>query len=513
MRRLTSILAGMLIAVSGFGAGEGEGAAGEVVEVTHMVADRGIVPAEVGTLQDNWFVDKMNETLAPSGVKVGIVVFPRGEYGAKVNTMMAAGTAPDVMWTWSADQVGKWTQEGGLLDYGQYLDELGPNIRKLYTEEDLATGTFYGKLTALRRIQTWAQWARTTLARQDYLDALGLDPPESVGELYDVLVELKENAEALGHDRESFYPFTMWGTGEWSYYVIPAFTDGEPAPERLAVPPALWPEAKDGLRYLNKLYNEGLMFDDSLDSDSSIRKAIMIDGKAAIIPWWTHGPVFTGYGAIYEKMRTVNPHARLATIFPWGQQPGESKLFFNVGRHGLMFITPSATKHPEAVMTYLDYLASEEGYRTMTIGIKGEHWEPTADGGFKRLIDESAVTRLISWIQPCFEVLSLPFERASLNAKVLYGTMAHADEFLVWTDEVEAAGNYPRPIINLPNPARDRYFGVIEGEWRDALPKIITASESEFDALFDQAVAAYRANGGDEVEQEALANYRKIHGQ
>ena len=110
-------------------------------------------------------------------------------------------------------------------------------------------------------------------------------------------------------------------------------------------------------------------------------------------------------------------------------------------------------------------------------------------------------------------MLSLPFARASLNAKVLYGTMAHADEFLLWTDEVEAAGNYPRPIINLPNPARDRYFGVIEGEWRDALPKLITAPESEFDALFDEAVAAYRANGGDEVEQEALANYRKIYGQ
>ena len=61
-------------------------------------------------------------------------------------------------------------------------------------------------------------------------------------------------------------------------------------------------------------------------------------------------------------------------------------------------------------------------------------------GVSKRLIDESAVTQLISWIQPCFEVLSLPFARASLNAKVLYGSMAHADEFLVWTDEVEAAG-------------------------------------------------------------------------
>ena len=513
MKGLMSILLGMLLAVSVFGTGEGEGATGEIVEITHMVADRGIVPAEVGTLQDNWFVDLVNERLAPSGVKLGVVVFPRGEYSAKVNTMMAAGTAPDVMWTWSFDQVGKWTQEGGLLDYAPYLDEHGPNIRTLYSQEDLAAGTFDGKLTGLRGIQTWAQWARMTFARQDYLDALGLDAPQSVDELYQVLVALKENAAALGQDAESFYPFTMWSSGEWSYYVIPAFTDGEPDPGRLNIPPPLWPEAKDGLRFLNKLYNEGLMFDDSLDSDSSIRKALMIDGKAAIIPWWTHGPIFTGYGAIYEKMRTVNPHARLVPIFPWGQNPGDHKLFFNVGRYNLLFITPSATEHPEAVVKYLDYMASEEGYQTMTIGVKGEHWEATADGGFRRLIDDATVTSQISWIQPCFATLSLPFDRASLNAKVLYGTMAHADEYLVWTDQVERAGNYPPPVVNLPTPARDRYFGVIRGEWRDALPKIITAPESEFDALFDQALAAYRANGGNEVEQEAITNYRQTSDQ
>ena len=139
----------------------------------------------------------------------------------------------------------------------------------------------------------------------------------------------------------------------------------------------------------------------------------------------------------------------------------------------------------------------------MTIGVKGEHWEATGDGGFRRLIDDETVTNEISWIQPFFEALSLPFERASLNAKVLYGAMAHADEFLVWTDQVEGAGNYPIPVINLPNPARDRYFGVIQGEWRDAVPKIITASESEFDAVFDQAVAAYRANGGNESSESA----------
>ena len=37
---------------------------------------------------------------------------------------------------------------------------------------------------------------------------------------------------------------------------------------------------------------------------------------------------------------------------------------------------------------------------------------------------------------------------------------------------------------------RDRYAGVIQGEWRDALPKVLNEPESEFDAVFDEALAA-----------------------
>ena len=162
-------------------------------------------------------------------------------------------------------------------------------------------------------------------------------------------------------------------------------------------------------------------------------------------------------------------------------------------------------------MQYFDYMASEEGYQTASIGTEGEHWEPT-DEGFRRLIDDDTVTREISWIMPNFDVLSLPFPDAANNANVLYGSMAHADEYLVWSDEVEKAGNYPIPIVNLPTPARNRYFGVIESEWRDALFRIVFSPESEFDELFDEAIAAYRANGGDEIEAESVANYREAYG-
>ena len=38
------------------------------------------------------------------------------------------------------------------------------------------------------------------------------------------------------------------------------------------------------------------------------------------------------------------------------------------------------------------------------------------------------------------------------------------------------------------------------------MPMIVTASVDRFDALFDEAIAKYRENGGDRIEQEAIAN-------
>lgn len=514
MKWIIGILVVALTAGTAFGAGQRAATTDEIVEITHMVADRGLVPPEVGSLEDNWYLDTVNERLSALGIRVGVQVFPRGEYDSRVATMMAARTAPDVMWTWSFPQIGEWTQQGGLLDYGPYLDEFGPNIRALYTPEDLMAGTFYDKLTTLKRIQTPAQWGFLTFARQDYLDTLGLDAPRSVDELYDVLVTLKENAHVFGQDPREFYPFAVRQTSmEWQRFVLPAFTSGRPDPERLAIPPQLWPEAKDALRFLNRLYNEGLMPDLTLDTDDSIWKQMIISGQTAIYPYWTHGPIFTGYGRIYENAVRTNPEAEFVPIFAWAQDSDEPYYhdFYGNSRYGLGFITPSATRHPQQVVQYLDYLASEEGYQTVTMGIEGEHWERTQVGGFRRLVDEETVSAMIGWIQPGFETLSLAFRSAALNAQALYGGMAYSDEYVEWTDQIEQFGNHPAPVVNLPTPARDRYFAVIEGDWNDALAGIITAPETAFDQRFDAAIAEYLANGGAEVRDEAIANYREFY--
>ena len=273
----------------------------------------------------------------------------------------------------------------------------------------------------------------------------------------------------------------------------------------------MWPETKAALRWLNKMYNEDLMLDLTVVEGGSIGTQMQIDGETGII----HGPIFVGYGAIYEKMRIRNPDARLKPVFPWTSDPdGPYYNDFFVKQYGLGFITPSTTKYPQQVVQYLNYMASEEGRRTEILGVEGKDWGKTPDGGFRRLISDQEITERIAWVQPQWEILSMAFDKAYLNAQAAYGSMAHADEYIQWVREMEE--NYPptpAPVVNLPAPAWERYYSVIEGDWNNAVPKIITASPADLDALVDQAVASFRDNGGDEIAEEAIANYRQWVGQ
>ena len=63
--------------------------------------------------------------------------------------------------------------------------------------------------------------------------------------------------------------------------------------------------------------------------------------------------------------------------------------------------------------------------------------------------------------------------------------------------------------MSLPVPERNRSWGAINGDWANALPKILVASPEEFDAIWDAAIKAFRDNGGDAVAVEAVANYEQ----
>lgn len=233
------------------------------VTIQVEVFDRSNAP-EGSSCVDNKWVDYINEEMNKVGINVEMVAVPRSEETTKVQVMMASGTAPDIIFTYDRSMAEEYYEKGGTVKLNDYIDGEGQaaNLKSYVTEDVLDVcrnddGDLWG-LTAKR-----TSTAKNNLfIRKDWLDKLDMDVPTTPDELYDVLKAFKENnpdgrndvipcdisfnigRSIVGILAQSF----MESVADETQYNIssfcPVYTD-------------------DGyveyLRYLNKLYNEGLM--------------------------------------------------------------------------------------------------------------------------------------------------------------------------------------------------------------------------------------------------------------
>ena len=497
-----TLLVILLVAEMAYSSGRGEP---QVVDITHMVGK-----ADGASIDDGWFISYVNKSMEPLGIRVEAVFVPLDQYSTAVRTMLASNSAFDVMWEWSLASILKWTKEGRLLDYGPYLEQFGPNLLRLYSPTDLIAGQFLCRQISFRSVYNHAEYGPVTFVRQDYLDILGMELPVTIDDVETLAVTMKNNAEDLGRDPRRFYPIAasnMWS--DWATWLLPAFVSGSPAPEAMVVPPILWPEAREAFRWLNMLYNKSLMPDPAFDLSGVFQ--MIVNGEVGIIPWCAFCPIAIEHGSLYQDMRDLNVDAKLVPIFPW-RRPGQS-LYHNdllgSAGYGRAFISPATTQYPHEVVQYIDYIASKSGRRTMNLGIEGEDWESTSNGRIRRLITDEEYDGRVASIPRRWGVIGPAFRSAPVNAEALNGTKSYAEEYVDWIRSIQFS--YPAhraPVFNLPSPERDRYYYAIEVDFLRVMPRIVTASIDRFDALFDRAIADYRENGGDRIEQEAIANLK-----
>jgi putative aldouronate transport system substrate-binding protein len=279
----------------------------------------------------------------------------------------------------------------------------------------------------------------------------------------------------------------------------------------------MWPEAKDAIRFLNKLYNEGLLADLILDKDNSLFNQKLISGEAAAFMEGVHYLTAPAYGYLYDKVKQQNPNASFVPALTWKRKASDKDLYvfypYGDSRYGIGFFVPATTKHPDEVVKYINWLGGEDNFRLPVLGVKDVDYKQTSDG-FDMLIKPEDAAKKLAWIPPCYEVLSHPYQSTELVAKSLYGSLPHFDEYRGWLKVVDKNANpdFSIPTVNLPTPALDQYGAIVQRNWDNELPKMIVAPVGQFDSLFDKAVDAYKKDGGDAIASEALANYRQFYG-
>jgi putative aldouronate transport system substrate-binding protein len=335
-----------------------------------------------------------------------------------------------------------------------------------------------------------------------------------VAELYAMAKAFRQKDP--GGAGERLVPFAIQGSptqsfGIWESVVLPGFVKDRPTAEKLLVPPPLWPETRDALRFLNRLYNEKLMGDFILDKDGTLFKQRLARGDIGAFVGFGHFPFSAAYGNLYEKLQQSQPQATLRAAFPW-RDPDSPEAFINLFRgtpYLYQFFSPATAAHPDKVMAYLDWMASEEGYRAANLGIQGTDYRLT--DGVPIPLDDAAYALRVAWVEPQYMAFTKPFaskgeERLYLENAARSFPAPLREQFVKETITL-AALHYATPRITLPTPFSDRLRATIDKRWEAAMAAIVTADTVSFQRLFDDAVRAYRRDGGEEIVKELTAAY------
>jgi putative aldouronate transport system substrate-binding protein len=347
--------------------------------ITSSLYDRGTVPAEEGTMDNNRWTKWVNEN-GPSDVKY--VTVPRFESLQKFNVMFASGSAPDLILEFDTAYQGQLYTQKQLLplddliaehstEYKAMLEKY-PAIKKAATMED-------GKMYMLGRPLEFGP-QHFLFIRADWLKKLNLETPKTPEELLAVAEAFatqdpdgngQADTEGIGL---SFVAgiilnhmfgsgFTLFGTDQNPWMLDES---GKVVHD--------WDRMKAAFEFQKQIYDAGVADRDFVtDKNGEKQKQQWIAGKLGI---------YGGNGSdvkIYEALKTNVPDADIVPIplpvTPFGQF--SPILSAPVQLTGMI---NAAAKDPVAVMKHVDFMASEAYRDTIANGLEGVHHTKAANG-------------------------------------------------------------------------------------------------------------------------------------
>ena len=297
-----------------------------------------------------------------------------------MNLLIAGGELPDLIYFTPSKYSGgaeKAIKDGVIEPLNDYIDEFAPDLKAVLESDEVwyktnvtSSGDIIG--APFIRGDAYLCSGAGLIVRQDWLDELNLEVPQTPDDLYNVLVAFKEQKGAT-------LPFTT--TNSWmrnivNYGMISSAygqvksdwyqIDGELHYGRAEA------EYKDTLAFLNKLYNEGLLDPNFASNDNNIVYSNMANGASGVTVGATGGYI----GTILNAVEKDNPTYNLTGFGPLVAKEGDvaySGYYSNALTGDTLFMT-SQCKNKEAAVKFMNYGYTEEGYMLMNFGIEGESY-------------------------------------------------------------------------------------------------------------------------------------------
>lgn len=475
----------------------------ENVTIQIPVYDRAF---EGWNVTDNYYTKWIQKEFGEKyNVTVEFVAIGRSTEVTDYTQMLAAGTAPDIIFHYDMPQALAYYSEGAMqeLDLGEianyaptYFANMGETISK-YGSVDGKPSFFFGERTDAYNFMT--------LIRQDWLEKVNMEMPHNLDELNAVLKAWKDAGLGNGGGKLEQNNFTM----DYPFRTWPIDAKDRALYSDLSVAALPWGATHDYLKNLNYQYNNGLIDPEFyLNTDDAATKADFVSGASGLYALYLASST-----DVISSTLANDPNAKFAVLDTAALSPEGAKAQTRAyWPFGFIMGINSTTSDEEraAVWMYLEWMSQPENLFFLQNGVEGENYTLDADGLAVKNADFAGESKLSQNNNKDYWALvteSAQYDKDELNYKANLANWAPAGyEYLV-EDSYKYFNDYkefmtPDALYSVVIESVAEYKTTLNDLWKELYVKCALAPEADFEATYTQAVADYLAAGYQEILDE-----------
>lgn len=313
-----------------------------------------------------------------------------GQATTKLNTLIAGGDIPDLLFLKSRSDLAQYYDQGVLADLTPYLDQF-PELKKRFAKDSWEATSYLGKTIGVPGYDNVNGISRSYFIRNDWLKKLGMKVPTTPDELFEVMKAFTEK-DPDGNGKNDTYGFIGGMNKEgnlqtygfdslmWMFGVNPpsAIDVKDNKPVYLFIDPKM----KEALAYINKMMTAKVVDPDWVTMNTpDLLDQKLFKGKVGFMIRDARRlePDYQ------QKMKEIGGEVPEWIVIPpmkgpYGDQIVERKSF----QGNSWAISKKADKEKIIrILSMLEYMFTDkEAYPYFAYGIKGIHWD-IVDGKIK----------------------------------------------------------------------------------------------------------------------------------
>ena len=468
-----------------------------------------------------------------TGVKINFIV-PASDDSEQLTAMIASNDLPDLMTV-----EGWWDNGSRMLTYqmategylwslndlmAEYCPEMEENIRQdvfdWYAETDGKTYVLPNFAYSEEDLDEGEQLVPNgcITIRKDLYEAIGSPDMSTPEGFLDACIKVKEEVGQYGG--QDIIPIQLYeGVGNSILWLAQYFATPYEDENGNYLYDFTQENYKEALAFLNKAYNLGLISDANFSDTRDLVNEKIASGRVfcqITAPQDFLAPMQSLYdtdnNAVYEPVLLRN-------------SKGEDPVLQDIRGFGwLVSCISKDTEHPEAVARLVNWLLSDEGQLAVTYGKEGVTYEVQEDGTFaytKEYTDALAAGDVKEYALNAMNLLQNYAFTRHYEAPVTDAKLLATQDTIIKIPMAKYSYDYnAQGLKHDPTDPRKEEMSQVSvkiSEYRTtAVAEIVTASEADFDAKYQEAVDTLYSMGLEELieyNNDGFQNAKEALGQ